>query len=458
MNNHIEQEHPDYTAKARMWKRYRDLYAGGEQFRDNAAEYLMRRNKEPGDIYQERLSRVFYENYLGSIIDWYTATLVRREPALEFTGTGDSARTFFGEFVQNCDLRGTTLTQFYKERMTEALVCGKSYIVVDFPRSDSPALTRADEDASGRSRAYLTGYNADEVINWSHDQMGELEWVVIRTSWLKQDSVKSFGWKRETRWIYYDRERFEVYERRDVNKQQTIELVDQGKHGFAGIGRVPVFEVRVSEGLWLTNKIALLQLEHFNKSNALGWALTMGLFASPVIYSDREWSQIVGESYYIQLGPNDKFGWAEPTGGVFQIAADNLTRLKDEIYRVSYLMQQASDSRGDRQSGLSHQWNFSITQEILRAFGDTVKDSMLKVLTGIASARQDPLTVGVTGLDEFDITDFITEAAGAQSLLNMGIESPTLKKQVFKRLAFKYLCDSRQEIKNRIASEIDSAV
>jgi hypothetical protein len=31
-----------------------------------------------------------------------------------------------------------------------------------------------------------------------------------------------------------------------------------------------------------------------------------------------------------------------------------------------------------------------------------------------------------------------------------------LKKQVFKKLAFKYLCDARQEIKNRVADEIDA--
>ena len=31
----------------------------------------------------------------------------------------------------------------------------------------------------------------------------------------------------------------------------------------------------------------------------------MGLFATPVVYSDREWNQIVGESYYIQLGPDE---------------------------------------------------------------------------------------------------------------------------------------------------------
>jgi hypothetical protein len=86
------------------------------------------------------------------------------------------------------------------------------------------------------------------------------------------------------------------------------------------------------------NKAALLQLEHFNKSNALSWALTMGLFATPVIYSDREWSQIVGESYYIQLGPEDRFGWTEPEGKVYQIAADNLVRLKAGNLTALYLI------------------------------------------------------------------------------------------------------------------------
>jgi len=451
MNNHIEQEHPDYTARARMWRRYRDIYAGGEQFRLNAAEYLVRRLKEPADVYQERLGRAFYENYVGSIVDWYAATLMREEPVIDLTEGSAPSRDFFGKFVQNCDLRGTTLTQFFRQQLTEALVCGKSYAVVDFPRTAGEVRSRAEEDALGRSRAYLMSYNAEEVINWSYDDRGEMEWVVIRTSWLKQDGVKSLGWKRQTRWIYYDRENYEIYER-----DKDIELVERGRHGFAGIGRVPVYELRVSDGLWLTNKAASLQLEHFNKSNALAWALTMGLFAMPVIYSDKEWSQVVGESYYIQMGQQDRFGWAEPDGKVYRIAADNLDRLKDEIYRVSYLMQQAGDSGGAMQSGLSKQWDFAVTQEILSAYGDVVKDCMRNIMNGVAAARQDAMTVDVVGLDSFDITDFGTEAADAQSLLNLGIESPTLKKQVYKRVALKYLCDARQEIKDRIAEEIDA--
>lgn len=452
MNQHIEQEHPDYTERARMWRRYRDLYTGGERFRLNAAEYLVRRLREPLEVYQERLARVFYENYVGSIVDWYAATLMREEPVIDLSDGNVKSREFFGEFVQNCDRRGTTLTQFFRQQLTEALVCGKSYIVVDFPRAGGAARSRAEEDALGQSQAYLLSYNADEVINWSYDDCGDMEWVVIRTSWLKQDDVNAHGWKKETRWIYYDREHYEIYER-----DKEIELVERGKHGFAGIGRVPVYELQVSDGMWLTNKAASLQLEHFNKSNALGWALTMGLFAMPVIYSERDWTQVVGESYYIQLGPQDRFRWAEPDGKVYQIAADNLNRLKDEIYRVSFLMQQAGESGGAMQSGLSKQWDFAVTQEILSAYGDLVKDSMRNILSGVAAARRDEMKIDVTGMDSFDITSFGTEVSDAASLMSLGIESPTLKKQLQKRIALKYLCDARQEIKDQIAGEIEAA-
>ncbi|HEY4086138.1 MAG TPA: hypothetical protein VGM43_09385, partial [Bryobacteraceae bacterium] len=206
MNEHIAREHPDFARSAGMWRRYRDLYGGGEQFRLNAAEYLVRRHREPPEVYHERLARVFYENYVGSIVDWYAATLMREEPVIELSEGGARSREFFAEFVQNCDRRGTTLTQFFRQQLTEALVCGKSYVAVDFPRPGGEVRSRAEEDETGLSRAYLVAYAADEVINWSYDDCGALEWAVVRTSWLKQDDANAHGWTKVTRWIHYDRE------------------------------------------------------------------------------------------------------------------------------------------------------------------------------------------------------------------------------------------------------------
>ncbi len=453
----INQEHPDYTARRAMWMQYRDLYVGGEQFMGRADRYLVRRQKEPLDVYAERLSRSFYENYIGSIVDWYTATLFRREPVLTFEGTSERAKTFFSAFVDDCDLKGSSLAEFFRRQFVEALICGKSYVLVDFPRFDGSAGNRAEEDERGVSRAYLAGYTADELINWSHDEQGHYQWVVLRTEAIKKERIEDKSWIKQTRWVYYDKEQFRIYERVDDGTgRATVECVSEGRHGLANEQRVPLVELRISAGLWLLNKAASLQLEHFNKSNALGWALTMGLFAMPVVYSERDWNQVMGESYYIQLGPQDRFGWTEPEGHVYQIAADNLARLQEEIYRVCYVTHAGGTLLGTAtQSGLSKQRDFAITQEVLRAYGDIVKDAMKRVLRAIDRAREDGLSVDVSGMDEFDIGDFGTELDDAQRLLSLGIDSPTLKKQVFKKVAFQFLCDVRQELKDRIGKEID---
>ena len=175
------------------------------------------------------------------------------------------------------------------------------------------------------------------------------------------------------------------------------------------------------------------------------------------IYSDREWNQIVGESYFIQLGPKDKFGWTEPDGKVYQIAAEHLVMLKEEIYRVCYLPQASGEMiSGHAQSAMSKQLDFTLTQEVLAAYGATVKDCARRIVNAIVAAREDQVSVSIAGLDELNITDFGTELQQAASLLQLGIESPTLRAEIYRRLAMKYLSEARQETKEQIAREIQA--
>ncbi|HTU48134.1 MAG TPA: hypothetical protein VMF91_23945 [Bryobacteraceae bacterium] len=456
----IDQEHPDFKRQKLMWRMYRDLYAGGDGFKHRAAEYLLRRQKEPLDVYGERLHRVFYENYVGSIVDWYASTLFRREPSLQFEGGLETGQQFLAELADDCDLRGTTLSNFFRQCLVDALIAGRSHILIDFPRAATTPANRAEEDAAGLSRAYLIRYQAEDLINWSLDERGDYDWVVLRQSVRRQPRIDSPEIVEETYWYYFDKTSYRTYRRIEQENQPTsIELVGYGAHALVRQARVPLFTLQVSDGLWLMSKAGHLQLEHFNKSNALGWAITMGLFAMPVIYSDREWNQIVGESYYIQLGPGDKFGWTEPDGKVYQIAADNLDTLKEEIYRVCYLSQASGEMQGGRaQSAASKQLDFTITEEVLRGYGALVKDCIRRVLRAVSDAREDGISISVTGLDELDISDFSGELQDATKLLSLGIDSPTLKRQIYQRLAMKYLSDARQETKDQIAREIDAQV
>jgi len=42
------------------------------------------------------------------------------------------------------------------------------------------------EELGVQSRAFLADYSPEELINWSYDCTGQLEWVTVRTSWLRQ--------------------------------------------------------------------------------------------------------------------------------------------------------------------------------------------------------------------------------------------------------------------------------
>jgi len=255
----IELEHPEFVAKKATWKTYRDLYVGGDQLKASAGQYLIARQREPREVYGERLSRVFYENYIGSIVDWYAATLFRREPNVAFL----PPTRFYSEFHGDCDRRGTSLGDFFRSQFIETLIAGTSYVLVDFPRSKGTVETRGEEDALGVSRAYLVPYAADEVINWSKDDLGNFEWVVIRTESVKKTRVDDAAWRTETRWLYYDKQRFQKYRRSD--KADEIVLEDEGLHGLAKLEQVPLFGMRIPEGLWMVNRAGSLQLEHFNK-------------------------------------------------------------------------------------------------------------------------------------------------------------------------------------------------
>jgi hypothetical protein len=132
--------------------------------------------------------------------------------------------------------------------------------------------------------------------------------------------------------------------------------------------------------------------------------------------------------------------------------------LKDEIYRVCYLLTQSGQLGSAPKSGLSKQRDYAITQEVLRAYGDVVKDVLKRVLRAVVRAREDRLCIDVSGLDDFDMGDFGTELEDAKALLSLGIQSDTFRRAVLKKLALKHLCDVRQETKDQISREIDNCL
>lgn len=442
------EEHPDYRAWQPSLELYRNLYSGGAQMKSKASTYLYQRHKEPADVYQERVARCYYENYIGSIIDWYAATLFRREPVITVEETSARSVAWYYGFFQNCDRNNTAITDFLRGRFIEALVYGRSYAGLEFPRSERQFGSRLEEELAGADRAYLTEIHPLDVINWRRGEGGKLDFLTIRLE--ARD-------KETKRFLVYTTTEYFILE---SQSEGVVMVTEQGVHATAKLGRVPVFEFANSDGLWLMNKAGHLQLEHFNKSNGLAWSLGSVLYSAPVIYSKRDFDQVLGESYYIHLDPEDKFGWSEPEGNVYRIALENLNRLQEEIYRTCFLMGQAKSWLGGNAavSAQSKRQDYQVTQEVLRAYGDGIKDYLKRLLETLTQIREDHARISVSGLDEFEVGEFRDELEEAQTLLGLGVKSKTFRKQVFKKLALKYLADVNETTKEHIAREIDDSV
>jgi hypothetical protein len=450
------EEHAEYRAWLPSLETYRDLYTGGAQLKSKASSYLYRRHRESADVYQERVSRAYYENYIGSIIDWFASTLFRREPILTVEDTVVKKSAYYFDFFNNCDRNHTSITDFLRRRFIESLVYGKSFCALEFPKAAQPFRSRLEEEKAGADRAYLTEVHPADVINWGRSESGRLNFITIRLESGRQDHGSEEGASRR-RFLVYTETEFFIVER---DKEGNLFVTESGAHATSRLGIVPVFQLTISDGLWLMNKAAHLQLEHFNKSNGLAWSLGMALYATPVIYSRRDFNQVLGESYYIHLDPEDKFGFTEPEGNVYKIALEKLSRLQEEIYRTCYLMGQSRSwlSGAAQTSGQSKRQDYQITQEVLRAYGDGVKDFLKRILETLTNVLGDQSRITVSGLDEFEVGEFQDELKEAESLFSLGLGSKTFRKQVFKKLALKYLADVNETTKERIAREIDDSI
>ena len=123
----IDREHSDYRLMKATWISIATCISAANSCGCTPAQYLVRRQREPGDVFAERLLRVFYENYIGSIIDWYAATLFRCEPALIFEGHNDASKRFFSSLIDDVDRKGTNLTDFCRRQFVEGLVTGVEF-------------------------------------------------------------------------------------------------------------------------------------------------------------------------------------------------------------------------------------------------------------------------------------------------------------------------------------------
>ena len=471
----LDRKHPIWREQNIAWDDYEVLHAGGMRIEKEASRFLAKRAKEPDDVYRARLKKFTYTNLVGTILGWYQSKLFRRNPEIDIARLDEMGKAlegelpvdqqkFFKRFMENADRKGTSFTDVWRDIFRDLMLYRRAYLLMDLPASEPGQFRNlAEQLRSGALDPYLSVWNPSQVINWSDDQHGNLEWAVLKTCTEKRTVFGPVICVE--RWTILDQATIAVYEREaemGANEKPEVArlVVAPRPHLLSAEHRLPLYRLEIPEVLWIADRISLPARDHLNTENALTWALLTNNLAIPIISGRLDEKSLQMSEVGAWLFPEGTtMQFAEQSGSSFNISLSRLDGVREEIYRAAYLMDQGRSSQATpaAQSGISKQADKEPANDVLNAFGDVIRTAMQRVLSDVAVVRDYP-SVGadVRGLS-FDGDDPAIEMDLITAARALNIPSERLDKELLKRVARLLIPDANQTLLDEVVADIEKA-
>lgn len=456
----LRQKHPDYNAD--QLARLEGLYEGGEVWRELLKWWLPKNAAEMSNVYSDRLKRASYTNHFGSLTDLWAAFLFAEAPTLE--GSEDD---FWADFWEDADGKGSTMGQFWRARLLEALWGRQSHVWINLPpEGEEPMGSLQEQESAGLLDPFLVALGPRQVIDWGEDDKGNLLWVMVEGT----VSVRKGPDEPRTRkwvWTHIDAKEIRRWEwtpkdpkdpdPKPGDEDSATELTAVA-HPF---GALPVVRLGLPSGLWAGAKMHDPAISLLRGENDLDFSLHRAAHALMFIKS--KWgddSPVQGAGYYIQLGLEDDIGYVEPSGAQFEALAKDVVRRREELHRVVQLMAVGAGSNVNRarMSGESKEKDWKAVDIVLHSYAELTKAAIEQTAQIIAKLRNIGDTLKVAGLDSWSIEDLEQFMAAAAMALDARDMSETFRRVVAKRQAKRLLEDEVDaEVMAQIEKEIDEA-
>jgi hypothetical protein len=470
--------HPDWLRRDYDWKYFKLSYEGGRAYIESKNPLMLfSHERESATSYADRCRRAYYRNHCATIIGIkadaiYQPQVLRNQGKAErpeaetdtlTPATQDPAQPMprikraqvedptFDDWVLNVDGRGTNADPFWAETSRWSQVYGVEWVGIAM--SDAPMLSArlaaesrmptVAEALAADLRTYLYRCPPMSVINWSTDQRGRLEWVVVlareetRTPLPKQNAEKPKP-KWIARVLYPDHEdRFLI----GPNGGQTP--VGSFPHKF---GEVPLIPVAIAEDCKSgIEDIARINNDVFNSDSRVQEQQFRQCFNQLVAaVGSREafMDNVTGTDSLLCVERGDTVQYLTPSVDTIKTEQDRSIELIDDMYGLAALrtrpgtkgQQPASDT-----SGVAYAFEHKQSETHLAALAKRLEEAESKLLKMRARAMGlDEGGVVVQYPQEFDIRAIAARINEAKEVANLGLgpvaEAENLKNVVRKLL------------------------
>jgi adenosyl cobinamide kinase/adenosyl cobinamide phosphate guanylyltransferase len=161
------------------------------------------------------------------------------------------------------------------------------------------------------------------------------------------------------------------------------------------------------------------------------------------------------------LSEKDRLEYFSPDTAPYQVAAEDLNSLRDEMHRVLHHMAMSIDNSGAalQRSADSKAIDQAAASVILKALGVFIREHLEELLNLVATARKDNVALCAHGMDNFDDVTLTTLVADAIGISTVSIPSAHFQKKFKLKIAKLALgSDASEDDIAKISEELASGV
>jgi len=434
--------HKDYSETINNWEYYIRSYNGGYDYM--IGQYLSRYNLELDNEFNQRLANTPCDNHCRNIIQIYSSFLFRVRPSRDFGSMEDEASLEL--FLKDADLDGNNLNSVIKQAQNYASIYGHCFMLLDKPNIQTK--TKADELAQD-IRPYVSIVTPENVLDWNFERQPngkyELNYLKIREEVDKQNGQYLRMW-------YPDRIDT-VY----MPKREEPRLIDTVPNMIGKIPAVILYNSKSHKrgiGQSDLTDIADLQKSIYNEYSEMEQLIRLtnhpSLVKTPSVNASAGAGAVI--EMPDEMEPNLKPYLLQPSGASLTAIMDSINNKVESINRIAHTGA-VRTTKTQVASGVALQTEFELLNARLSEKADNLQLAEEQLFKLYAMFQNVEFDGEINYPDSFNIRDYATDLLFYQQAKAVGVQSPTLSKEIDKEIA-RAVVDDDQKL-NIIFDEID---
>lgn len=442
----VQSRHPEFGSLEAHWRFVLSTYEGG---RDWFKENLFTYHKEGDGEFKNRIERAYRFNHTREVVDLLDKYLFKQD-----VQRSADAPEYLKEFWKNATLTGLPIDSFARHMSNRSSIFGRVAIVVDSNVPADRVLSEADRKA-GNYRVYAYTVDAGDLLDYSFDDQGELNWVLVRE--YSREDTDPFAAKKQVQPQYrlWTRD-YSLLVKTETRGTGTSTSIKPKEHKLVehSLGVVPVVLLDNKIGLGGYSAPGLIDdIAYLDRANA------NYLSNLDAIIQDQTYSQLVmpaqglmpGDDGYdklVEAGTKRIFTYDGESGQVptyifpdvkqAGLILEVISKIINEIYHSVGLAGERTKQDNamgiDNSSGVAKAYDFERVNALLVSKADALEQAELKIARLVALYNSDKnLADGlVIYPDDFDARGLYDELDIASRLQALQAPKNLRREQIMK--------------------------